>query len=72
MFRFVKKFLFEENEAITFAADSLKAELGAKGRLLLRYSGTENLARVMIEGERQTEIEKQADNLAQIIKDNFG
>ena len=30
--------------------------LGAKGRLLVRYSGTEMLARVMIEGEDQAEI----------------
>jgi phosphoglucosamine mutase len=46
-------------------------ELHGKGRLLLRYSGTENLARVMIEGENQTEIEAQAHRLAEIIRQNL-
>jgi phosphoglucosamine mutase len=46
----------------------LEKQLNGKGRLLLRYSGTENLARVMIEGENQTEIESQAHSLAEIIR----
>jgi phosphomannomutase len=37
----------------------------------LRYSGTENLARVMIEGENQTVIEAQAHNLAEIIRQSL-
>ena len=59
---------FEEVEAIAKAAAEIETELGDKGRLLLRYSGTENLARVMIEGKDQTEIEAQAHSLAQVIK----
>ena len=43
-----------------------------KARLLLRYSGTENLARVMIEGENQDEIEEQASRLASIIEKSLG
>ena len=50
----------------------MENELDGKGRLLLRYSGTENLARVMIEGENQTEIETQAHRLAEIIKTSLG
>ena len=61
------KLPFEEVEEITRASKQLETELGEKGRLLLRYSGTENLARVMIEGERQAEIEAQANHLAKII-----
>ena len=60
---------FEEVAQIVEASKQLEAELGAKGRLLLRYSGTENLARVMIEGENQTDIERQANWLASIIKE---
>ena len=38
----------------------IEDELHGEGRLLLRYSGTENLARVMIEGKDQAAIESQA------------
>jgi phosphoglucosamine mutase len=59
---------FEEVAEIVEAAKKIEAELGSNGRLLLRYSGTENLARVMIEGQNQTEIERQANWLAEVIK----
>lgn len=59
---------FEEVAEIASASKDLENRLDGKGRLLLRYSGTENLARVMIEGENQTEIESQANELAEIIK----
>lgn len=54
------------------AMDRLEAELEGKGRLLVRYSGTENLARVMIEGQDETVIRKQAEEMAQVLKDNLG
>lgn len=38
--------------------------LGNKGRILFRYSGTENLARIMIEGENYQQIENMANDLA--------
>jgi phosphoglucosamine mutase len=59
---------FDEVAEIVEASKKIEAELGTKGRLLLRYSGTENLARVMIEGENQTDIERQANWLAEVIK----
>lgn len=59
---------FEEVAEIVEASKQIETELGAKGRLLLRYSGTENLARVMIEGESQAQIETQANRLAEVIK----
>lgn len=42
--------------------------LSGRGRLLVRYSGTENLARVMIEGENEMEIEKFAYDLAESLR----
>ncbi len=57
---------------IKAAMDDLEAELNGKGRLLVRYSGTENLARVMIEGEEQAKIEQQARRLASIIQNQIG
>jgi phosphoglucosamine mutase len=60
---------FEEVREIVEASNKVEAELGTKGRLLLRYSGTENLARVMIEGENQADIDRQAHWLADVIKE---
>ncbi|MBX7061290.1 MAG: phosphoglucosamine mutase [Pyrinomonadaceae bacterium] len=63
---------FEEVRAIADAAAELEKEMAENGRLLLRYSGTENLARVMIEGVDQDDIERKAANLAHIIRQNLG
>jgi phosphoglucosamine mutase len=63
---------FSEVPAIKKAAQNIEAALGLRGRLLLRYSGTEPLARVMIEGEDQVEIEKQAGELAGVIQKTLG
>jgi phosphoglucosamine mutase len=63
---------FAEVAAIQTAARKIEAELGLRGRLLLRYSGTEALARVMIEGENQDEIAEQASELATVIQKSLG
>ena len=52
--------------------DELNAELEGNGRLLLRYSGTENLARVMIEGQDEPTIRAQAEAMAQVLQENLG
>jgi phosphoglucosamine mutase len=46
------------------AMADVEARLGDGGRLLVRYSGTESLLRVMIEGQDQTEIEAWAQEIA--------
>ena len=63
---------FDEVAAIQEAARRIEADLGSRGRLLLRYSGTEPLARVMIEGESQNEIERQARELVSVIEEALG
>ena len=63
---------FAEVPAIEDLAREIETKLGSKGRLLLRYSGTESLARVMIEGESQDEIEKHASALATVIRQTLG
>ncbi len=63
---------FADVKEIQNVADNIEALLGTRGRLLLRYSGTEPLARVMLEGERQDEIEKHADELATVIRKTLG
>ncbi|MDH3494594.1 MAG: phosphoglucosamine mutase [Acidobacteriota bacterium] len=59
----------EEIAAVRRGKDLIESQLGSNGRLLLRYSGTENLARVMIEGSDQADIEEKAAWLAGVIAD---
>lgn len=47
-------------------------KLGQRGRILVRYSGTENLARVMVEGEDKAEIEFLAMDIAEALKKELG
>jgi phosphoglucosamine mutase len=58
--------------AIASHVEAVEAELEGKGRLLLRYSGTENLARVMIEGPEQGYIDTLAARLADTIRTTIG
>jgi phosphoglucosamine mutase len=63
---------FAEVPSIQHAMQKIEGALAGRGRLLLRYSGTEQLARIMIEGESQDEIEKQATELADVIQKELG
>lgn len=54
------------------AIAQVEAELHGKGRVLVRYSGTENLVRIMIEGQDKPQIEKQAERIAQTIVNEIG
>jgi phosphoglucosamine mutase len=51
-------------------ADAEK-KLAGKGRILVRFSGTQALCRVMIEGPSQKEITTMANELADVIKKNM-
>ena len=62
----------ESIEGLTPRLESLEGRLNGAGRILLRYSGTELLARVMVEGQEQAEIEKIAHELAGIIRQAIG
>jgi phosphoglucosamine mutase len=63
---------FEELPAVQRLAHEIEQQLGDHGRLLLRYSGTESLARVMIEGESESEVTSQANALAEAIRAEVG
>jgi phosphoglucosamine mutase len=49
-----------------------ESALGARGRILVRYSGTEPVARVMVEGEDQSLVEQHAHQIAQAIRSHLG
>jgi len=52
--------------------DEVEAELGDSGRLLIRYSGTEPLLRIMLEGEDQGRIAVLADQVADAVREQLG
>lgn len=49
-----------------------ESALGGNGRVIVRYSGTEKLARVMIEAESQAEMRRHTDAIAQAIRQAIG
>jgi phosphoglucosamine mutase len=58
--------------AIADAMQRVETRLAGHGRLLVRYSGTEPLLRVMIEGKDQQEIQGWAREIADSVKQHLG
>lgn len=56
-----------ESPAVADAVRHAEAELGERGRVLLRPSGTEPLVRVMVEAEDDAVARRLADDLAQVV-----
>ncbi len=52
--------------------DDAAASLGNRGRVVIRYSGTEPLARVMVEGEKEEEIQAWAGAIAESFQRSLG
>jgi phosphoglucosamine mutase len=50
----------------------VEAALGDEGRVLIRYSGTEPLLRIMLEGSDQKQIETQAASIAAAVQSAIG
>jgi phosphoglucosamine mutase len=58
--------------AIVNAIKSVESELGDQGRVLVRYSGTQPLCRVMVEGPSEGDTQSHCRKLSDIIKDSIG
>ncbi len=70
--RVSKKEEFSLYPEITDAMEHVAGELGDSGRLNVRYSGTEPVARIMVEGPDQGRIEKHAQYIADAIVRHLG
>jgi phosphoglucosamine mutase len=58
--------------AVRNAVDSVEAELGGRGRVVLRASGTEPVIRIMVEGEDRHQVSALAGRLADSVRSSFG
>jgi phosphoglucosamine mutase len=50
----------------------IESALGKSGRILIRYSGTEPLLRIMVEGEKEDELHQYAQDLVEVVKKHLG
>ena len=50
----------------------VEKELGDEGRVLVRYSGTQNMCRVMVEGPSAAVTEKYCKQIADVVKSEIG
>jgi phosphoglucosamine mutase len=69
--RVARKVPFEQLPAVQQAVAKVEKELSGKGRVLLRYSGTEPKARVMVEGQDPDKVEELAQDLARLVEKNL-
>jgi phosphoglucosamine mutase len=62
----------ETLERVTQAVKNAEALLGDSGRVLVRYSGTENICRVMVEGPKQKQVNQIAESIAAAVEASIG
>ena len=58
--------------AVKKCIETAESKLDGKGRILVRYSGTQSICRVMVEGPSRKEITRIANNLADVIRGALG
>ena len=63
---------FEEMPKVRHKIGEIERSLAGRGRVLVRYSGTELLARVMLEGEDEKKIRAMAESIADEIRAEVG
>lgn len=70
--RVARKVPIEEVPALTEVMAQVEQRLGGTGRLLVRYSGTEPLLRIMIEGPEEVTIRRWAEEIATLAGQHLG
>jgi phosphoglucosamine mutase len=59
-------------DSMSKAIEKAESTLGDQGRLLIRYSGTEPIARVLVEGVDRRQVDELAADLANVLKSEIG
>ncbi len=67
-----EKIPLDSDPKLSAAIHASEKELGETGRLLVRYSGTESLLRVMMEGPDAAHLDKIMSRLGETLKDRLG
>ena len=67
----VKDKAWEDNQAIKEAIYEVETTLGDSGRVFVRASGTEPVIRIMVEGEDKDRLEKLANKIASVVKEEL-
>jgi phosphoglucosamine mutase len=67
-FAVARKQPIEELPEVCRVIGQAEDDLGADGRILVRYSGTESKARIMIEGTDEARIRAHADEIARVLQ----
>ncbi|MFQ5882069.1 MAG: phosphoglucosamine mutase [Candidatus Methylomirabilales bacterium] len=62
----------ESIPAVQTAIAEAEAQLNGSGRVLVRYSGTEPVARVMVEGREAEQVRRLARSIAEVIEKELG
>lgn len=62
----------EELPEVQELVTDVESRLGDTGRVLIRYSGTEPLMRIMLEGQDQSEITRMANEIAELVELKIG
>ena len=67
-----EKIPFENISGFTDKLEEFEKHLGDRGRIFVRYSGTENKMRIMVEGEDLLEVKSIANELGKIVENSIG
>jgi phosphoglucosamine mutase len=62
----------DQTPAVRQALQAAQQQLNGRGRVVVRYSGTEPLIRVMVEAETSEEVDRHASQLVEVISDHLG
>jgi phosphoglucosamine mutase len=66
-----RKAPLEEIPELKSIISEVEKELADKGRVLVRYSGTQPICRVMLEGPTKSDTERLANKIAKVVEDKL-